>query len=120
MKLIIDIPEEIYTASQTIEVKHEYIIRIPLEIVANGTPFDSVIENREKAETKAYFDGQAYGWEQGRKALIEDIKAEIEHVIDNTYDSTDYDKSLYNGAYKDGLYDALDIIDKHISGKENE
>ena len=52
-------------------------------------------------------------------SVIEDIKAEIEHVIDETYDSTDYDKSLYNGAYKDGLYDALDIIDKHISGKEN-
>jgi hypothetical protein len=34
-------------------------------------------EEIEKAETKAYFDGQAYGWEQGRKALIDDVKAEI-------------------------------------------
>ena len=48
---------------------------------------------------------------------VENIRAEIEHVIDNTYDSTNYDKSLYNGAYKDGLYEALDIIDRHI-GKE--
>ena len=46
--------------------------------------------------------------------VFEDIRQEIEHVIDNTYDSTDYDTSLYNGAYKDGLYEALDIIDKHI------
>ena len=40
-------------------------------------------------------------------------RAEIEHVIDYTYDSTDYDKALYNGAYKDGLYEALDIINKY-------
>lgn len=45
--------------------------------------------------------------------VLDKIRAEIEHVIDNTYDSTDHDKSLYNGAYKDGLYDALDIIDKY-------
>lgn len=49
--------------------------------------------------------------------VLEKIRAEIEHVIDNTYDSTDYDKSLYNGAYKDGLYEALDIIDKYKAGK---
>ena len=41
------------------------------------------------------------------------IRAEIEHVIDYTYDSTDHDKALYNGAYKDGLYEALDIIGKY-------
>lgn len=45
--------------------------------------------------------------------VLDKIRAEIEHVIDYTYDSTDYDKSLYNGAYKDGLYEALDIIDKY-------
>ena len=48
---------------------------------------------------------------------IEDINDEIEHIIDYTYDNTDYDTSLYNGAYKDGLYEALDIIDKHIGGE---
>lgn len=51
--------------------------------------------------------------------VIDKIRAEIEHVIDNTYDSTDHDKSLYNGAYKDGLYDALDIIDKYRKGQED-
>lgn len=55
---------------------------------------------------------------QPSRKVIEDIKAEIERVIDNTYDSTDYDKSLYNGAYKDGLYKALDIIEMHIADNE--
>lgn len=50
--------------------------------------------------------------------VLNKIRAEIEHVIDNTYDSTDHDKSLYNGAYKDGLYDALDIIDKYNTEME--
>lgn len=45
--------------------------------------------------------------------VLDKIRAEIEHVIDYTYDSTDYDKALYNGAYKDGLYEALDITDKY-------
>lgn len=49
--------------------------------------------------------------------VLDKIRAEIEHVIDYTYDSTDYDKSLYNGAYKDGLYEALDIIDKYKAKK---
>lgn len=49
---------------------------------------------------------------------VEDIKAEIEHIADYTYGSTNYDADLYNGAYKDGLYEAIDVIDKHISGKE--
>lgn len=36
MKLIIDIPEEIYKASQII--KYEDTILIPLEVIAKGTP----------------------------------------------------------------------------------
>lgn len=43
-------------------------------VLAHGTSLDS---NSERAEVQAYFDGQAYGWEEGRKALIEDLKAEI-------------------------------------------
>lgn len=38
MELLIDIPEEIYKASQTIDVKYEDTIQIPLEVIANGTP----------------------------------------------------------------------------------
>ena len=50
-------------------------------------------------------------------SVIKDIKAEIEHVADYTYGSTNYDADLYNGAYKDGLYEAIDIIDKHIQNE---
>jgi len=46
-------------------------------------------------------------------SVLDKVRAEIEHIIDYTYDNTDYDKALYNGAYKDGLYEALDIIDKY-------
>ena len=53
-----------------------------------------------------------------QEPIIDKIRAEIEHVIDYTYDSTDYDKALYNGAYKDGLYEALDIIDKYKAESE--
>ena len=38
MKLIIDIPEEIYKASQIIDVKYEDVIQIPLEVIASGVP----------------------------------------------------------------------------------
>ena len=50
--------------------------------------------------------------------VLDKIRAEIEHVIDYTYDSTDYDKTLYNGAYKDGLYEALDIIERYKAESE--
>ena len=38
MKLIIDIPKEIYKASKIIDVQYEDVIQIPLEVIANGTP----------------------------------------------------------------------------------
>ena len=38
IELVIKIPEEIYKASQIIDVKHEDVIQIPLEVIANGTP----------------------------------------------------------------------------------
>lgn len=38
MQIVIDIPEEIYKASQIIDVKYEDVIQIPLEVIANGTP----------------------------------------------------------------------------------
>ena len=33
-------------------------------------------------EVQAYFAGQTYGWEEGRKALIDDVKAEIKKKCD--------------------------------------
>ena len=39
MKIVIDIPEEVYKASQILDVKYEDVIQIPLECISNGTPF---------------------------------------------------------------------------------
>ena len=38
MQIAIDIPEEIYKASQIIDVTYDDVIQIPLECIANGTP----------------------------------------------------------------------------------
>ena len=43
------------------------------------------------------------------RSVIEDIRKEIKEEADGSM-----------GEIGDGLYDALEIIDKHISGKENE
>lgn len=84
MKLIIDIPEDRYNEI----VKDDYI------------PDGNFRRNCIQAiKSSIPFDN---------------IKTEIEHVADYTYGSTNYDTDLYNGAYKDGLYEAIDIIDKYI------
>lgn len=83
VKLIIEIPESDYKAirayNETSIIAHDTCRRI----AHNGIPLDN---DSDRAEVQAYFDGQAYGWEEGRKALIEDIKAEIKqmeyHMID--------------------------------------
>lgn len=38
IELVIKIPEEIYEASQILDVKYKDIVRIPLEVIANSTP----------------------------------------------------------------------------------
>lgn len=50
-----------------------------------------------------------------KKLVIEDIKAEIEHIGGD--DEKAFCKNL-NESYKQGLKDVLNIIDKHISKKE--
>lgn len=52
-------------------------------VLAHGIPLDN---DSDRAEAQAYFDGQAYGWEQGRKALIDDIKAEIKRMDYHMFD----------------------------------
>lgn len=37
IELVIRIPEEIYKASQILDVKYEDTVQIPLEVIANGT-----------------------------------------------------------------------------------
>ena len=86
MKLIIDIPDNIYDAIKKVQTlvsgqrSGKTFLQILVNSVENGTPFDSVIE---------------------------DIKAEIKDQMDDD-------------DYFCGLSLALQIIDKHISGKENE
>lgn len=38
VELVIKIPEEVYKSLQILDVKHEDVIQIPLEVIANGTP----------------------------------------------------------------------------------
>lgn len=38
IELVIKIPEEIYKASQILDVKYEDVIQIPLKVIANSTP----------------------------------------------------------------------------------
>ena len=115
MKLIVDLPEKDFDfIKKTYKPTGYDFVARPLanEIISsvmNGTPFDSVIENREKAETKAYFDGQAYGWEQGRNDLIEALKSEIRANAEYHEDGEWYLNEKW----------IIEILDKHISGKEN-
>ena len=79
MKLIIDISEDVYTrlfdnGIQDNEIAVDDVCEMA-RALRKGTPLDN---NSERAEVQAYFAGQTYGWEQGRKALIDDVKAEIQ------------------------------------------
>lgn len=87
VKLIIEIDKRAYKACQELSTNNDdgIVGLCAVNTIANGIPLDS---NSEKAEVQAYFDGQAYGWEEGRKALIDDLKAEIAEEIcltDNPY-----------------------------------
>ena len=56
MKLIIDIPEELYKAVSIIDVKYEDTVQIPLEVIANGIPLEDIkaeIDKYKKSVDKA-------------------------------------------------------------------
>jgi len=78
-------------------------------------------------EAKKVLDAMYGDWrtDEEREALevaislivgIEDIKAEIETEIQDC--TAQWHDAWWNGR-KDGLRDALEIVDKYISGKEN-
>ena len=80
VKVVIEIPKETKRIFDKTENDNLGIVG---RAVKNGIPLDN---DSERAEVQAYFDGQAYGWEQGRKALIEELKAEIEkHQFSREY-----------------------------------
>ena len=114
VKLIIEIPEKEYEAFKELiainisgRCSGKGIIQTCLNAVKNGIP---LANDSEKAEVQAYFDGEAYGWEQGRKVLVDDVKAEIEEKISH-YNHFQGSNTAH------GLEIALEIIDKHISGE---
>ena len=60
MKMIIDMPEEIYKSAQIIKPKYDDVIQIPLEVIANGTPFSEELE-KIKEELNAQGLGRCDG-----------------------------------------------------------
>ncbi len=65
VKLIIELPTDKY-----LSVKTNMINDIIYDAVKHGIPLDN---NSERAEVQAYFAGKAYGWEEERKAIIDDV-----------------------------------------------
>lgn len=52
MLIVIDIPKEIYKASQILDVKYEDTVQIPFEVIANGMPLDKISAEIEKHRRK--------------------------------------------------------------------
>lgn len=79
------------------------------EFVEDGLPFDAIEskDNRVDMHELIYYTIEAL-------SAIEDIKAEIEAK------AKEREFYLDAGHPYNGLYEALKIIDKHISGKESE
>lgn len=110
VKLIIEIDNVTYSDIKKGKIYSSFR-DVPLESVeaiANGTP---LANDSERAEVQAYFAGQTYGWEQGRKALIEELKAEIDEKISH-YDHF----SSSNTA--NGLSMAKEIVEKYREREE--
>lgn len=69
IELVIKIPEEIYKASQIIDVKHEDVIQIPLENIANGTPLDKIKAEIELNRNE-WIKGKDAEWHTYDKCLL--------------------------------------------------
>lgn len=89
IELVVKIPEEIYKASQIIDVKYEDVIQIPLEVIANGTllpkrhgriaDMDAAIKCIEKVEGEdAIWAISLIEWACSKRTIIEADKAESE------------------------------------------
>lgn len=112
MKLIIDIPDYDYRHIKEVYEKND-IVESTYSYIYHGTPLDS--NDSDYAEAQAYFDGEAYGWEQGRKTLIDDVKAEIHKVYD---DVTMYSCDEQVSYFASRVFEILNNIDKESDDKE--
>ena len=85
IELVIKIPEEVYKASQIVDVKYEDVVQIPLESIAKGTPLPKghgrILDEKDILDTENN-DGGWYDlvdmpeYIAGVKAIIEADKAE--------------------------------------------
>ena len=112
VKLIIEIPKKVFEARKTGEISPCVTVPI-LDAVQNGIPLDN---DSDRAEAQAYFDGQAYGWEQGRKALIDDVKAEIEKKCDRINSIASVLRYPQHREIQELLCEILASIDKESEG----
>lgn len=96
IELVVKIPEEIYEASQIIDVKHEDVIQIPLEVIANATPLPTghgrLIDADEIQFENAEFDTYgdyciAFDAIDQAEPIIEADKAESKEQEDGDDDS---------------------------------
>lgn len=87
IELVIKIPEKIHKASQIIDVKHEDVIQIPLEVIANGTPLPKghgkIIDATFALEAKITKDNigvseRTKGWNEACQAIYENASTIIE------------------------------------------
>lgn len=110
VKLIIAIPREMHEAlSKTKRIissqrSGKTLMNVIYSAVAKATPLDS---DSEHAELQAYFDGESFGWDEGREALIEEVRAEIDKAQEPYMTSTAYDEGV-----RFGLMLAYQIVDK--------
>jgi hypothetical protein len=108
VKLIIEIPK----AEYELIVGDEACGLNPLtRAIAHGIPLDS--NDSDYAEAQAYFDGQAYGWDEGRKALIDDVKTEIKAL-------SNANPSYWHSGDMVEREEVLEIIDSIGEGTANE
>ena len=114
MKLIIDIPEEDYKRIVDYYNSHE-IVEATYSYIKNGTPLDDI---KAEKDWKFYFD---HGYTQAKRDFfkaIDDIKAEIENMGILSSVNIKTGKTIYEGLCRHS--DVLEIIDKHIGGRESE
>ena len=105
MKIVIDIPEDMYNRIQD-DVYSTYDGTDCLKAVRNGTPFDDAKYHLEHGEVIVAKEL----WKDAEKALrvIEDIKTEINQICEDIG---------YQRIHKD---DVFKIIDKHIGERSEE
>ena len=89
MKLIIDIPEEIYKASQIVDVKYEDTIQIPLEVITNGTP---ITDNETECDKCVYSTKDGY-------CQYDDITETIPPFTVCDIEQKSCDTCIYNGVF---------------------